>query len=355
MRATMVRATQRNKRTTKRVSKPALVANAARSTKSADTAAVERFLKKFPETQFVDAFISDMCGAIRGKRLPIADAGKLWHVGLQMPFCLYFLDVTGEDLDPGGRSEARGDPDGSAWPVPGTLQNVPWAAVPTAQVFLTMPDQVNQPCLVDPRQVLAKLLARFKARGLTPMVAVELEFYLSDRQRGPRGEPLPPISPATGLPDRTRQLYSIAGLDVYGAFIRDVAAATAQGIPASTAITENSPGQFEINLNHTPDALAAADYAILLKRVIREIAKRHNFEASFMAKPFLDQAGSGIHVHCSLLDDRGRNVFDDGSEIGSDCLRHAVAGLAARLGGGVGLFGPHIKSYRRYSPRRLVP
>jgi glutamine synthetase len=314
------------------------------------------FLKQHPDTQVIDAFISDLCGAIRGKRIPIEDAGKIWQAGVQMPFCLYFLDVTGEDLDPGQRSEARGDPDGSAWPVPGSLHNVPWAAVPTAQVLLTMPDQANQPCRVDPRQVLADLLRRFSARGLTPMVAVEMEFYLADRRRGMQGEPLPPISPATGLPDRSRQLYSIAGLDVYGAFIRDVAAAAkAQAIPASTAIVENSPGQFEINLNHTPDALAAADHAILLKRVIREIAKRHDFEATFMAKPFLDLAGSGMHVHCSLLDDRQRNVFDDGSDVGSPILRQAIAGLVATMGEAMALFGPNLNSYRRYQPGSLVP
>lgn len=321
-----------------------------------DGAAVATDLKRFPDTQIVDAFISDLCGTIRGKRIPIDEAAKIWQTGLQLPFCLYFLDVTGEDLDPGRRSESRGDPDGSAWPVAGSLQPVPWSDVPTAQVLLSMPDQVNQPCRVDPRQVLGDLLARFAKRGLTPMVAVEMEFYLADRRRGSQGEPLPPISPATGLPDRSRQLYSIAGLDVYGAFIRDVAAAAkAQGIPASTAIAENSPGQFEINLNHISDALAAADHAVLLKRVIREIAKRHNFDASFMAKPFLHQAGSGMHVHCSLLNKAGHNVFDDGSEIGSPLLQQAVAGLAATMGEAMALFGPNLNSYRRYQPGSLVP
>ena len=354
----MARVVQQKKSNKSSVAKPSVakVGAAQKTTASSAAADFERFLKKYPDTQFVDAFISDLSGAIRGKRIPAAEAAKIWQAGVQMPFCLYFLDVTGEDLDPGQRSEARGDPDGSAWPVPGSLQLVPWAAVPTAQVLLTMPDQANQPCRVDPRQVLAALLARFAARGLTPMVAVEMEFYLADRRRGSQGEPLPPISPATGLPDRTRQLYSIAGLDVYGAFIRDVAAAaTAQGIPASTAIVENSPGQFEINLNHTPDALAAADHAILLKRVIREIAKRHDFEATFMAKPFLDLAGSGMHVHCSLLDGKGKNVFDDGSETGSPLLRQAIAGLVATMGEAMALFGPNLNSFRRYQPGSLVP
>ncbi len=328
----------------------------AMQAKSGDLAELESFLKKHPETEFVDAFITDLCGTIRGKRIPAHEAAKVWQAGVQMPFCLYFLDVTGEDLDPGQRSEARGDPDGSAWPVAGSLQRVPWAEVPTAQVLLTMPDQANQPCRVDARQVLKDLLARFKPRGLTPMVAVEMEFYLTDRKRGAQGEPLPPISPATGLPDNTRQLYSISSLDVYGAFIRDVAhAAKIQDIPASTAITENSPGQFEINLYHTDDALAAADHAILLKRVIREIAKRHDFEATFMAKPFLNQAGSGMHVHCSLLDGKGANVFDDGSEAGGPLLRQAVGGLAATMGEAMALFAPNLNSYRRYQPGSLVP
>src|ERR1043165_8636837 len=167
-----------------------------------------RFLKAHPEIRQVDAFLADMNGVPRGKRFPVHEAEKIWDSGVQLPFCLYFLDVTGEDLDPGGRSERRADPDGNAGPVAGTLARVPWASELTAQVLLTMPEQRNQPCLVDPRQVLARLLARFAKRGLRPMVAVEMEFYLMDRKRGALGEPLPPISPATGEPDSSRQLYS---------------------------------------------------------------------------------------------------------------------------------------------------
>src|SRR5688572_4164921 len=178
-----------------------------------------RFLKAHPDITQIDAFLADMNGVPRGKRFPVHEAAKIWSSGVQLPFCLFFLDVTGEDLDPGGRSEARGDPDGNAWPVAGTLAPVPWAAAPTAQVLLTMPDQKNQPCLVDPRQVLGRLLGRFGQRGLRPMVAVEMEFYLIDRKRGPMGDPLPPISPATGEPDTTRQLYSIGGLDIYADFV----------------------------------------------------------------------------------------------------------------------------------------
>src|SRR4051812_47092733 len=184
-----------------------------------------RFLKAHPKVTQVDAFLPDMNGVPRGKRFPVHEAAKIWDSGVQLPFCLYFLDVTGEDLDPGGRSNARGDPDGNAWPVAGTLAPVPWAAEPTAQLLLTMPEQENQPCLVDPRQVLTRVLARFAEHELTPMVAVEMEFFLMDRKRGALGEPLPPISPATGEPDSSRHLYSISGLDIYADFVRDVVAA----------------------------------------------------------------------------------------------------------------------------------
>jgi glutamine synthetase len=233
---------------------------------------------------------------------------------------------------------------------------VRWARAPTAQVLLTMPEQKNQPCLVDPRQVLARLLARFAKRGLKPMVAVEMEFYLMDRKRGPLGEPLPPISPATGEPDSTRQLYSIGGLDIYADFVRDVAAAARlQNVPASTAIAENSPGQFEINLHHDDDAVRACDHAMLLRRTIKSVAPRHGFSASFMAKPYLDLAGSGMHVHCSLIDAKGRNAFDDGGEKGSALLRHAIGGLAATTAEAFALLAPNLNSYRRYRPGSLVP
>jgi glutamine synthetase len=315
-----------------------------------------RFRKANPDITQVDAFLADMNGVPRGKRFPVQEAAKIWSGGVQLPFCLYFLDVTGEDLDPGGRSEARGDPDGNAWPVAGTLARVPWAAEPTAQILLTMPDQENQPCLVDPRQVLAQLLARFAKRGLTPVVAVEMEFYLMDRKRGPMNEPLPPISPATGEPDSTRQLYSIGGLDIYADFVRDVAvAAKLQNVPASTAIAENSPGQFEINLHHNSDAVRACDHAVLLRRIIKSVAPRHGFSASFMAKPYLDRAGSGMHVHCSLVDAKNRNAFDDGGEKGTALLRHAIGGLAATTAEAMALLAPNINSFRRYRPGSLVP
>jgi hypothetical protein len=100
-----------------------------------------------------------------------------------------------------------------------------------------------------------------------------------------------------------------------------------QGIPAETTISENGPGQYEINLYHVPDALLAADFATLLKRVIKGAARKNGFDATFMAKPYGDKSGNGMHVHFSILDKDGNNIFAGEDYQGSDALRHAIGGL----------------------------
>jgi len=320
------------------------------------------YLKRHPKTVHVDAFLHDLNGNLRGKRLPVAEAAKLWprgseQGGLEMPRCMLFVDPTGDDLDPGGRSTTLGDPDGAALPIPGLLAPVPWAEEPTAQVLLQMTDpvrdpNVGKPSRYCPRAALGDVLAQFRRRGLNPVVAVELEFYLFDRARDAEGRPMPVKNPVTGVEESSKQPYSIDDLDAYGAFIRRVAAyARRQAIPASAAITEYSPGQFEINLKHQPDAVAACDHAVLLKRAIKAAARVDLHQASFMAKPFLDAAGSGMHIHVSLVDRKERNAFSEDPAL----LRHAVAGLQAAMPESMLLFGANLNGFKRYRPGHNVP
>jgi glutamine synthetase len=160
----------------------------------------------------------------------------------------------------------------------------------------------------------------------------------------------------TGQKETSKQPYSIDDLDAYGAFIRRVAAyARAQNIPASAAITEYSPGQFEINLKHQADAVAACDNAVLLKRAIKAAARQDGHQASFMAKPFLDAAGSGMHIHVSLVDKRGRNRFGEDGGKGETLLRQAIAGLQAAMPESMAIFGANLNGFRRYQPGHNVP
>jgi glutamine synthetase len=184
-------------------------------------------------------------------------------------------------------------------------------------------------------------------------VAVELEFFLIDDS----GRKLQvPVSPRSGKRRKAAETLSIRALDAFDTFFTDLYEACEEmDIPADTAISEAGLGQFEVNLMHCDDALRAADDAWLFKMLVKGLARRHGFAASFMAKPYEDYAGSGLHTHFSVLDTEGRNIFDDGSPLGTDLLRNAVAGCLNAMAGSTLIFAPHWNSYDRLVPDAHAP
>jgi len=318
----------------------------------------QAFLDAHPDIQYLDAFVFDMNCIVRGKRYPRADIAHLYEKGLLLPYSAMVVDVTGNSSDAGGIGFSDGDPDGTLRPVPGTLAPVPWADVPTAQAVMSYDDSNGDAALLEPRNVLAQVEAKLNADGLFPASALELEFYLLDAERTPERFPQAPISPGTGERDKTTQVYGMAELDYYGEILREIEdACHAQNIPAYTASAEYAPGQFEINLKHCNSAVEAADHAALLRRAVTCIAHKHGFRASFMAKPFLELAGNGLHVHVSVLDGRGANIFADGDDgvLGNDVLRHAVGGMQTALAQSMAIYAPNVNSYRRFQPNIYVP
>ena len=240
--------------------------------------------------------------------------------------------------------------------VPGTLQRVPWFDEPLGQVLGTLYDLDGSPCSVDPRHVLSSVCKRLTDEGLFPVVALELEFYLIDQNLAETGTVQPPLLPTSGRRVRDTQVYSISDLEGFSKFLGDVSqVCEAQNIRLGAASTEYAQGQYEINLHHVTDVQLAADHAILLQRVVRGTARQHGTAATFMAKPYREDAGSGLHVHLSLVDEKGDNVFDDGTEVGTPVLRHAVGGLLETMPEAMALFAPNVNSYRRFVPNLYVP
>jgi glutamine synthetase len=212
------------------------------------------------------------------------------------------------------------------------------------------------PTAGEPRAALEHALDRFADLRLTPVVALELEFYLIDPARDDNGAPQPPLDPRTGARERDNAVYSIDDLDRYREFLTALnEAAFVQNVPISAASSEYAPGQFEINLHHQADARTAADHAIFLKQIVRETARATGFEATFMAKPYPGRIGSGLHIHASIVDEASRNIFDDGSVEGSERLRHAIGGLQALMPDSMALFAPSLNSYRRFQPDMFAP
>jgi len=186
-------------------------------------------------------------------------------------------------------------------------------------------------------------------------MATELEFYLIEHD-GDSFKPRLPNIPGSSLPQGGHQYASFDDLESVGDFLTDLDSfCNAQNIPAGATLSEYSPGQFEINLNHIDDPILACDHALLLKRAVKAAARKNGLAATFMAKPFQEHAGNGLHIHTSLLDADGRNVFAGTSKDGefSDTLRHAIGGLAAIMAESMAVFAPNANSYRRYCPRVL--
>ena len=314
------------------------------------------FLQAHPATAHVDAIAFDLCGIARGKRYPRAEVEKLFGAGFQFPYSVFLLDVTGSNSDAGGRGFSDGDPDGLCLPIPGTLMPTPWSGESAAQVLVSMFEPDGKPAMVEPRNLAAAALSRFAELGLAPVVAFELEFALLDPAHAVNGEPLPAVSPLTGARDDGTQVYGMEEVGGFADLFADVASAGArQGLPVSVATAEYGPGQYEINLRHVDSALAAADHCALLRQLIKGVARRHGVRATFMSKPSLARTGNGMHVHMSLVDSKGRNVFADASEQGSELLRHAVGGLLDTMCDAMAIFAPNVNAYRRFAPRLYVP
>ena len=317
----------------------------------------KRFLKRFSDLKGIDLLIADLNGVLRGKRIQSSALAKVFQEGIYLPASVFAGDITGATVEETGLGMAQGDSDRVCHPIPHTLSKSPWYNKSMAQVLMTMYEANGKPFFADPRQVLKRIFGQFQELGFTPVVAVELEFYLLDTRRDRQKNPQPPISPVTGKRDKNTQVYSVDDLDDYGAFLDQVAkGAESQGIPADTALAEYAPGQFEINLKHEPDPLSACDNAVLLKRLIKGVAREMGMIATFMAKPYAQQAGSGTHIHISLLNKNKENIFSDPqNETGSKNLLHAIGGLSKTMKESMAIFCPNANSYRRFQPDLYVP
>ncbi len=320
-------------------------------------AELARFLEKHPDTQQLELLQPDMLGILRGKRVGRGEFAKPFGDGLNFCGATVLLDAKGltfDRIDNGGRD---GDPDAISTAVAGSLAPVPWAHVPTAQVLLAMNDSKGGPFFADPRQVLRHAMKPLAEIGLTAVCATELEFYLLE----PGTErPTPRVGriPGTKKTQTGPQYGSMEDVEDADPFLADLfATCQAQNIPAGATLKEFSPGQFEINLHHVANAELAADHGVLLKRAVKAVARKHGMAASFMAKPFAEWAGCSLHVHVSLVDSVGKNVFAGTSKDGpfSDTLRHAIGGLAAAMPESMAIFAPTANSYRRYRPGVFVP
>lgn len=311
----------------------------------------EKFLADNAEIESVDFLIPDINGVMRGKWGPAEALAKICNPGINMPLSIFGLDIWGREVESTGIHIETGDIDGYCRAIPGRINRAPWSPRPSAQVLMSMYTEAGDPFVIDPRNALQRVVDRFTAKGWRPVTAFELEFYLVDpavfQSSGRMGKDDGPG------PDR-QHMYSLSELRGQSELFAEIrSAAIAQGLPIDTIIKEAAPGQFEVNLKHRADAMAAADDTVLLRRLINECAHKYGLRATFMAKPFLDWPGNGMHVHASIIDADGENIF--AGEGGDIKLQHAAAGLLSTLKDTLLLYIPGFNGYRRLQPGSYAP
>lgn len=305
---------------------------------------ITMFCQEHPEIDEVDILCTGITPNVWGKRYPMTKLTKL--VGeFKMPRGNGLMSPVGKYIEVLHYNDTDGDPDAAYQFIPGTLKVIPWQEN-RAQIMCSTSD-AEEPFEGEPRVILDRVVKKLNEQNLYPTVAFELEFYLIDKKLDENGHIQVPKNTFNNREDRAAVLC-MDRLDAYSDVLREIRdCCDAQGIESTAISSEIGAGQFEINLNHNSNPLAAADEVVQYKRAIQAAAKLHNYDATFMAKPFMQDAGSGMHMHVSMYNDKGENQF---AKDNKKMLYQAVGGCLDTLHGALAFLASNPNAYRRYVP-----
>ncbi|MGB0620034.1 MAG: glutamine synthetase family protein [Myxococcota bacterium] len=288
----------------------------------------------------VEAFLVDLNGVCRGRWLVGDGVERAYSGGLRLPLSTTAVDIFGQDVPASGLIVESGDQDGEGRAVHREPRPMPWVDDGSHQLQVSLYDE-DRPFECDPRHVLARVVDAAAERGLRAVVGTELEFFLFDATSAERSELSRPTTLLGSNVLSTDMLHAVRP------YLDEVASACRTlSIPVEGVTCEAGPSQLEVDLGPLDDPLRAADAVVGFRRVARGFARNHGWSASFMPKPLGDHEGSGMHVHMSLIDQQGKNVF--ATTDGEDRLGHAIGGCLAHLAESQLFFAPNANSYRRH-------
>jgi len=308
---------------------------------------VDTLMGNCPDIEELEVLAVDFSGHFFGKRYPVNKIKSFAKDGLAFPMSMFVLSTLGEPIDGIYYGIEDGDPDAHFTLIADSLSVCTWGNKPRLQIMATSKND-GKPVYFEPRNVLARVLQQFEQHDWQPMVAFELEFYLFEMERDQDDLIQTVRNPKTGRRD-TPTVLSSARISDFETVIDDIIlACKQQNIETGAISSEMGAGQFEINFNHHRDVLRAADETCLFKRIVMEIAKKHGMMASFIAKPMLEQPGNGLHMHISVVDGKGKNIFD-ANDKPHQRLLHAIGGLIDCMPAAMSFWAPNINSFRRYT------
>lgn len=315
---------------------------------------LERWLNEKRVTE-VECLVPDLTGVARGKILPREKFTE--DRGMRLPHAIVAMSVTGEQPASGPYYDVvePTDRDMQLRPDPTTVRIVPWATDPTAQVIHDCFDSKGQLVPYAPRSVLRRVCDLYAAEGWDPVIAPELEFYLTARNTDSNVPLRPPIG-RSGRAETSRQAYSIDAVNEFDPLFEEIYEyCNLMSLNVDTLIHEIGAGQMEINFFHD-HPLGLADEVFFFKRTVREAALRHDMYATFMAKPIAGEPGSAMHMHQSIVTCDGRhNIFSNPDGTASEAFFHYIGGLQKYVPSAMALVAPYVNSYRRLSRYTAAP
>ena len=282
--------------------------------------------------------VGDLNGLMRGKRIPADQWPRICGSGNALAMSLFTMDMTCDVWETPVVGFANGFPDCHIFPMHPPVA-VPWEPG-VAMCFARAEGMDHGPLTVDPRQALLRQVERANAMGIDLQVGTELEFYLLD--------------PDTGRPrDKGNDCYGLARAaelePVLGPMRRELAE---MGIPIEQSNPEYAAGQVEVNIRYE-SAMIAADRVVMFRSLVKQLAARHGLNATFMAKPFIDESGNGFHLHYSLWSE-GKNIFADAGKL-NDLGRHFLGGMQQRMAEASICGAATVNAYRRRQPLSFCP
>lgn len=293
---------------------------------------IRDYLAQYPATRHVDIYLTDIHGTFRGKRVAVESLFSLAR-GCYFPQSVYAMDREGKVLSQPEGDSLSDEPDMLCLPVPGTLRPCAHDPQHNAQLLLTMQAPDGSAHALEPRVILEKVLHTFHRHGLYPVVAPEIEFYLVAK---------------TATPTRGQGCYQMAVPSAHGAFIEALETmATAQRLPLSGIVCEAEDGQFELNLRHSHRVVDICENVLALRRLTSTVAEQFGYQANFMAKPFTQLAGNGLHFHVSLNDIHGNNVFASPADELNEMARLCLAGMLHLMPASMAVMAPGVNAFRR--------
>ena len=262
-----------------------------------------------------------------------------------------------------GLDEMTGSPNLVIVPDPSTFRVLPWAPG-VGWVLCDDYFRDGRPFHFSTRHLLRRQLAKLAEAKLGHVVGLEVEWYLrrvvqdhmtdaNVGRPGLRGRPVEtaPIEPGFSY-------HSESNLDLAQPMLSElVQTYAALGMSVRSVENEYGASQFECTFGHA-DALSAADDYLLFRTATRQVCRRHGYFASFMCRPMLAGAySSGWHLHQSLVDGAGRNVFMPDAPNGplSQSGQHFLAGLLEHAVPATIFATPTVNGFGRFRPNSLAP